>query len=200
MNPYITMPQITRETSSGFIKDTLQDEMFQHREVLCIGEINTDSVNSLIIQLHHLHRQSPDSEITMYINSPGGEVTSGLALYDVMQGISCSIRTVCMGTAASMGALLFLSGNQRDILPHSKVMLHDPLVSGGIGGSALEVERRAQQLMQTREITARIIAKHTGKTLKKIYEVTKQDSYFNAEEAVAFGLADRIITEMRGGI
>jgi len=196
----IYTPQITRETSSGFIKDTLQEEMFQYREVLCIGEINTDSVNSLIIQLHHLHRQSPDGKITMYINSPGGEVTSGLALYDVMQGLPCPIRTVCMGTAASMGALLFLSGNQRDILPHSKVMLHDPLVSGGIGGSALEVERRAQQLMQTREITASIIAKHTGKMLKEIYKITAKDTYFDAKAAVAFGLADRIVTEMRGGI
>jgi len=197
----IYIPQITRETSSGFVKDTIQESMFQnHREILCVGEINAEHINALILQMRYLHSQSADAEIVMYINSPGGSVSDGLALYDIMQAISCPVRTVCMGTAASMGALLFLSGNQRDILPHSKVMLHDPLVSGGIGGSALEVERRAQQLMQTREITARIIAKHTGKTLKKIYEVTKQDSYFNAEEAVAFGLADRIITEMRGGI
>jgi len=194
MNIYI--PQITRETSSGFIKDTLQEAMFQKREVQLFGEVTAMSIHALMLQMRYLHGQSADEEIVMYINSPGGSVSDGLALYDVMQAISCPVRTVCIGTAASMGALLFLSGNQREILPHSKVMLHDPLVSGGISGSALEIESRSKMLMKTRELTAKIIAKHTGKTLKEVYKITAKDTYFDAEEAVAFGLADRIIYEM----
>ena len=197
MNTYLTMPQITRETSSGYIKDTIQETMFQnHREVQLYGEVTAESMHTLMLQVRYLYSQSADDEIVMYINSPGGSVSDGLALYDIMQAISCPVRTVCTGTAASMGALLFLAGNQRDILPHSKVMLHDPLISGGISGSALEIDRRAQQLMQTREITAKIIAKHTGKSLEDIYEITQRDSYFSAEEAVAFGLADNIIHSM----
>lgn len=191
----VSLPVITKENSSGFVRTTLQDEMFMTREVYCLGEINADNVNGLILQLQYLSRQS-DDQITMYINSPGGSVSDGLALYDVMKSIKNSIRTVCVGTAASMGALLFISGDKREILTHSRVMIHDPLVSGGIGGSALEIERRSKQLMMTREITAGIIALQSGKTLEEIYEITKQDTYFSAKEAVDFGLADKIITQM----
>ena len=188
-------PVIIKENSSGYIKTTLRDELFLTREVQCFGEISEESVGSLILQLQYLSRQSAE-EITLYINSPGGLVADGLALYDVMKGIANPIRTVCVGTAASMGALLFLSGNQRDILPHSRVMLHDPLISGGVGGSALKVDRLSRNLMKTREITAAIIAQHTGKRLEEIYEVTANDTYFDAKEAVAFGLADRIIENL----
>ena len=128
----------------------------------------------------------------MYINSPGGSVSDGLALYDVMAGISCPIRTVCVGMAASMGSLLFAAGNKRDMLPHATVMIHDPLTTG-ISGSALSVDQASRRLMETREITASILADHTGHTIEEVYEKTRQDSYFNAEEAVAWHLADRII-------
>ena len=116
------IPNIIRETSEGLNQIPIQDILFQRREVECIGEITEDSVAALIIQLRYLHREAPEQEITMYINSPGGEVSSGLALYDVMKAIQCPIRTVCVGTAASMAAILFLSGDKRDMLAHSKVM------------------------------------------------------------------------------
>lgn len=188
----IETPMIIRETSQGDSRRSILDEMLLHREVECVGEINADSVYSLCRQLRHLQREDPHGEITMYINSPGGSVADGLALYDVMEGISCPIRTICLGTAASMGALLFAAGKQRDILPHGRVMIHDPLI-GQTGGSALQLHEISQSLMQTREQMGRLLAQFTGRTLEEIYEKTRRDSFFNAEEAVAFGLADRVI-------
>lgn len=190
------IPNIIRETSEGLNKIPIQDILFQRREVECIGEITEDSVAALILQLRYLHREAPEQEITMYINSPGGEVSSGLALYDVMKAIQCPIRTVCVGTAASMAAILFLSGDKRDMLAHSKVMIHDPLIPGGIGGSALKVDAVARNLMQTRQTIANIISRHTGKSLEDVLAKTASDSYFDAEQAVKWGLADRIIHEL----
>lgn len=189
---YFETPRVIRESSEGYQSYSILDEMLLHREVECVGEINAVSVYSLCRQLRHLQREDPGGEITMYINSPGGSVADGLALYDVMRGISCPIRTVCLGTAASMGALLFAAGSQRDILPHGRVMIHDPLI-GRTGGSALQLHEISQSLMQTRERMGQLLARFTGRTLEEIYEKTRQDTYFNAEEAVAFGLADRVI-------
>ena len=189
----IAEPRIITESSAGISLYNIQDAMLQHREVECVGEINSDSVYALCRQLRYLQQEDPQAEITMFINSPGGEVTSGLALYDVMQGLSCPIRTVCLGTAASMGALLFTAGTRRDIMPHGRVMIHDPLISGGIGGSALKIQEISRSLLHTREVTGQILARHTGKTLEEIYEKTAKDAWFTAEEAVEFGLADRII-------
>ena len=190
------IPNIIRETSEGLNQIPIQDILFQRREVECIGEITEDSVAALILQLRYLHREAPEQEITMYINSPGGEVSSGLALYDVMKAIQCPIRTVCVGTAASMAAILFLSGDKRDMLAHSKVMIHDPLIPGGVGGSALKVDAVARNLMQTRQTIANIISRHTGKSLEDVLAKTASDSYFDAEQAVEWGLADRIIHEL----
>ena len=186
-------PNIVKETANGFVCTTLQEELFYNREVECIGTIDRESVDSLIQQLLYLQRQNPKKPITMYINSWGGEVASGLALYDIMQGLSCPIRTICVGTAASMASLLFASGNKRDMLPHSRVMIHDPLIADMPGGSALKVEDVSNRLMNTRKTIAEILSKHTGKSLDEIYEKTSKDTYFNAEEAIEFGLADKIV-------
>ena len=186
-------PRIIKETSSGLFLYHIQDEMLRCREVECVGEINSESVYAISRQLRYLQSQDPEEEITLYINSPGGEVSSGLALYDVMKGISCPIRCVCIGSAASMGAVLFAAGDRRDILPHGRIMIHDPLIAGGVGGSALKLQDISRNLMKTREALCGILAKHTGKRLEEIYEKTAKDSWFDAEEAVSFGLADRII-------
>lgn len=192
----IMAPSLIRETSEGFSRCAIQDEMFQRREIECVGEITEESVYSLILQLRYLASENPDAAITMFINSPGGSVASGLALYDVMQAIHCPVRTVCTGIAASMAALLFISGSSREMLPHARVMVHDPLIPGGIGGTALKIDALAKDLMQVRETTAAIIAAHTGRSLDEVYAKTATDSYFNAGEAVAWGLADRIIHEL----
>lgn len=196
MNLFLMTPNIIKESSEGTTYCPIQDELFNvRRSIEVVGEITRESVYSLILQLRYLQQADPEKEITMYINSPGGSVTDGLALYDVMAAVTCPIRTVCVGMAASMGSLLFAAGNKRDILPHAKVMIHDPLTTG-IQGSALSVEEASRRLMETREITASILAEHTGHTIEEVYEKTKTDSYFNAQEAVDWRLADRIIHEI----
>ena len=187
--------RIIKETSRGYDLIPIQDEMLSHREIELVGEVDANSVNEIIRQLRYLQREDPEGEITIYINSPGGSVDSGMALYDVMKAISCPVRTVCVGLAASMAALLFVSGSQRDMLPHSRIMIHDPLITR-TGGSALQLKAITDDLMETRQIIAKVIAEHSGKTVEEILEKTATDTYFRAEDAVEFGLADHIITSL----
>lgn len=194
MSYYI--PTIIRETSEGTARIPIADMMFQRREVWLTGEITSEVADAVISQILHLDAEDPDAEITMYIDSPGGSVTAGLSIYDVMQAVSADIHTVCVGTAASMAAVLFAAGDRREILRHGEVMIHDPLVSGGISGSALAVQDKSDRLMAKRKVLSGILAQHTGKNIKQIYKVTAKDTYFGAEEAVAFGLADAVIEKM----
>lgn len=194
MSYYI--PAIIRETSEGTVRVPIADMMFQRREVWLTGEITSEVADAVIAQILHLDAEDPDAEITLYIDSPGGSVTAGLSIYDVMQAVSADIHTVCVGTAASMAAVLFASGDRREILRHGEVMIHDPLVSGGISGSALTVQDKSNRLMEKRKVLSSILAEHTGKSVKQIYKVTAKDTYFGAEEAVAFGLADSIVEKM----
>ena len=192
---FVYQPQIIRETAEGLNRLDIRDEMLDQRELELMTSVDAESCAVVIRGLLHLQRQDPTMPITLYINSPGGEVQSGLALYDVMQAVSCPIRTVCLGMAASMGALLFIAGDEREILPHSRIMIHDPLI-GSMGGSALSVKARADDLMRIRDITAAVIAEHTGMTLDQVFQLTAQDTYFEAEAAVEAGLADRVIHEL----
>ena len=189
-------PCILKETSEGIARYTLTDALFQKREIMIIGEITAELVNSVIMQIRYLQNEDPEKEITLFINSLGGEVASGLSLYDVIQSVKCPIRTICVGTAYSMGALLFISGKKREILPHARVMIHDPLIVDGVGGSALKIENISKNLLKSRTITAEIIAKHSGRTLEEVLEKTSVDTYFDANEAIEFGLADEIIYEI----
>ncbi len=190
-------PSILNETRSGLCAHSISDEMFRRREIMLSDDITQQTADSLVSQLIELAHEDPKGEITFYINSSGGEVASGLALYDVMQSVPCPIRTVCVGKAASMAALLFAAGDTRDILPHAYVMIHDPLIGGGgLSGSALSIRSESDLLMRIRETMCELLAKHTGKTLDEIYEKTATDSYFYAEDAVGFGLADRVITTL----
>ena len=184
---------IIRESVQGYTRIPVQDEMLMRREVECVGEIDADLVNALIREILFLQKENPNEEITMYINSPGGSVDSGMALYDVMKAVSCPIRTVCVGLAASMASLLFISGDKRDMLEHSRIMIHDPLITN-TGGSALKLSAISEDLMETRRIIADVIAEHSGKSREEIYEKTASDCYFRAKEAIDFGLADNIIS------
>ena len=194
MSYYI--PTIIRETSEGTARIPIADIMFQRREIWLTGEITSEVADAVIAQILHLDAEDPDAEITLYIDSPGGSVTAGLSIYDVMQAVTADIHTVCVGTAASMAAVLFAAGDRREILRHGEVMIHDPLVSGGISGSALTVQDKSDRLMAKRKVLSGILAEHTGKSVKQIYKVTAKDTYFGAEEAVAFGLADAVIEKM----
>lgn len=193
---FVYQPQIIRETAEGLNRLDIRDEMLDQRVLELMTSVDAESCAVVIRGLLHLQRQDSTTPITLYINSPGGEVQSGLALYDVMQAVSCPIRTVCLGMAASMGALLFIAGDEREILPHSRVMIHDPLIGAGAGGSALSVKARADDLMRIRDITADVIARHSGMSIERVFELTASDTYFEAEEAVEAGLADRVITRL----
>lgn len=193
---FVYQPQIIRETAEGPNRLDIRDEMLDQRVLELMTSVDAESCAVVIRGLLHLQRQDSTTPITLYINSPGGEVQSGLALYDVMQAVSCPIRTVCLGMAASMGALLFIAGDEREILPHSRIMIHDPLIGAGAGGSALSVKARADDLMRIRDITAGVIARHSGMSIERVFELTASDTYFEAEEAVEAGLADRVITRL----
>lgn len=192
----IYQPQIIRETAEGLNRLDVRDEMLSHRELELASAVDAQSCATIIRGLLYLQRCDANAPVTLYINSPGGEVQSGLALYDVMQAVSCPVHTVCLGMAASMAALLFIAGDERQMLPHSRVMIHDPLIGGGLGGSALSVKARADDLMRIRDITANVIARHTGMALEQVFALTASDTYFEAEQAVAQGLADRIVTSL----
>ena len=196
MSTFSYSPQIMQETALGLERFDMRDEMLACRELELCGPVDAESVADIIRGLRHLQKADPAAPITLFINSPGGEVQSGLALYDVMSAISCPVRTVCLGLAASMAALLFIAGDTRDMLPHSRVMIHDPLIGAGAGGSALSVKARADDLMRIRDITAGVIARHSGMPIERVFELTASDTYFEAEEAVEAGLADRVITSL----
>ena len=188
-------PNIIKETAHGIDLIRIEDELFKEREIFLNDTVNADTMNSLLKQLMYLNKDSPGEEITLYINSPGGEVSSGVAVYDYMKLIPSPIRTVCVGTAASMGAILFLAGDRREMLPHSQLMIHDPAPGGGTmeGMKPAQMEERLKSLKKVQKILCEIISEKTGKSLKEVQSKTQKDSYFDAEEAVEFGLATSII-------
>lgn len=189
-------PLIMRETARGMERFRVEDAFFERRELFLTTEINADSAGELVKQFMYLSQEDPDEEITLYINSPGGEVNSGLALYDCMQLVETPIRTVCTGLAASMGSVIFLAGDRREMFPHAQIMIHDPHYGGGIEGlKPLELQERIESLMHNRSVIGELIAKKTGRSIEEIYEKTQKDSYFNAEEAIRFGLADAVVSK-----
>ena len=187
------MGLILQESSRGIDKYMPEDYLLKKRVLFFTDEVNAESSNRMIEYLLYLDLENPGEEITICINSPGGEVVSGLAVYDTIRSLKSPVRTVCIGTAASMGSILFLAGEKREMLPHTKVMIHDPLISGLNGRKkALELEKEAAQLMETRAIIAGIIADRSGRTLEEVYEKTKEDCFLDAEEALDFGIATDI--------
>lgn len=189
------MANIIKETVRGFDVVTIEDELLTGREIFMVDSVDARTSNELLKQLMYLERQDSESEITIYINSPGGEVISGLAVYDYISMMKAPVRTVCIGTAASMGAILFLAGKKRQMLPHTRLMIHDPSYSHhDIGGrKPHEIQHELDKLNETRAALAEIIAEKTGRTLEEIYEVTANDTYYSASEAIDFGLATEIL-------
>ncbi len=189
------MANILKETVRGTDCIKIEDELLSRREIFLTEEVNAETSNELIKQLMYLERQDSGKEITLYINSPGGEVISGLAVYDLISLMKSPVRTVCTGTAASMGAILFLAGKKREMLPHTRLMIHDPSFGGGsIGGKkSHELRHELEKLDEVREALAKIIAEKTGRPLEEIYDVTSDDTFYSAEEAITFGLATGIM-------
>lgn len=166
------------------------------------GQVDTDSANLIIAQLLYLEAEDPDKEINLYINSPGGMVTAGLAVYDTMQYIRAPITTICMGMAMSFGAVLLTAGTKgkRFCLPNSRIMIHQPLIYGeGISGQVTDIEIESKEMQETKERLNTIIARHTGQTIAKVTADSERNFYMSAEEAKAYGLVDEII-DLRKGI
>jgi ATP-dependent Clp protease protease subunit len=164
------------------------------------GQVSTDSANLVIAQLLFLEAEDPEKEINLYINSPGGMVTAGLAVYDTMQYIRCPITTICMGMAMSFGAVLLTAGTKgkRFALPHSRIMIHQPLIhGGGISGQATDIAIEAKEIIDTKRKLNEIIAKHCGQSAEKVERDSERNYYMSAEEAKAYGLIDEVISRKK---
>ena len=187
-------PTIEVESYNGVREISLMTKHFGNRKLFLNGEVTDEMANSFVSELLYLSQSN--EPIDIYINSPGGSVNAGLVIYDVIQACEgkLPINMYCTGMAASMGAVLLAGGQKgrRYILPHSKVMIHEPLISRGMGGSATTIKKTAESILETKAITNGILAKHTGKSVEEIDEATAFDNYLNAEEAIAFGLCDEI--------
>ena len=186
-------PTIEVESAHGVREVSLDTRHLMNRRIFIHGEINDESANDFLSQMLYLEQESSEA-ITIYINSPGGCVNAGLVIYDCIQSSNLEINIICAGMAASMAAIILAGGQEgrRYILPHSKVMIHEPLISNGVGGSATSIKNISDSIIETRELVNNILAKHTGKSLKEVNKATSFDNYMNAEEAIKFGLCDSI--------
>lgn len=195
---HIWIPTIEVEGVNGTREVSLYTRHLANRNIFLNGEINRDMANFFVMQLLYLE-ETPDEPVNIYINSPGGEVNAGLMIYDAIRGSKLEINMICTGLAASMAAVLLAGGQRgsRYILRHSKVMIHEPLPANGVGGSATSIRKISESIIETRELVNGILAKHTGKTLEEINEATSFDNYMSAEEAIAFGLCDRITDSVK---
>lgn len=182
---------IIKETARGLERISFEEEMLSKRQISLVGEVNSDSMHKLLCQLMYLESEAPGEEITLFINSSGGECESGLAVYDYINIMSSPIKTVCTGSAASMGAILFLSGKKREMLPHTRIMVHDPSYGNCniAGAKPAEISILLDNLKEMQKTLCEIIMKHTGKSRTEVLAITKNDTYFNSGEAIKFGLA-----------
>ena len=193
MSPLI--PIVIEETSRGERAFDIYSRLLNERIIFLGTPIDDEIANLVVAQLLHLESEDPDKDISIYINTPGGSVYGGLAIYDTIQFIKPDVQTTCVGIAASMGALLLASGAQgkRMALPNAKVLIHQ--VSGGFEGQATDIEIHAREIIDTRRRLDEIIAKHTGQDLEKVSKDTDRDYFMSAEEAAVYKLIDRVITE-----
>jgi len=193
MNIINTQPMLIQESARGYENIRLEDALFQNHKIFLTDEITTESAISVIKQLMILDKSDDSSPIQLYISSPGGSCDAALAIYDTMQSMEKKIDVYCVGVSASMAAVLFCAASgKRYIYPNAKLMIHDPLIQK-TGGNALQLKAISDSLLEYRETIGKLLAKNTGKTLEEIYELTKQDTYMNAEECIRNNFADFIV-------
>ncbi len=187
------VPYVVEQTSRGERSYDIYSRLLQDRIVMLGGEVTDDSANSIVAQLLFLQAQDAKKEISMYINSPGGSVTAGLAIYDTMQFISCPVATYCIGQAASMGAVLLTAGakGKRYALPNARIMIHQPW--GGAEGKASDIEITAREILRLKEILNQILASHSGKPFDDVVRDTDRDHFMSAEDACTWGLIDKVL-------
>ena len=187
------VPMVVEQTNRGERSYDIYSRLLEDRIVFLCDEVNDTTASLVVAQLLFLEAQDPDKDINLYINSPGGSVSAGLAIYDTMNFIKCDVSTTCIGMAASMGAFLLSSGakGKRFALPNSEIMIHQPL--GGAQGQASDIKIHAEHILKTREKLNKILAKNTGKDLKTIELDTERDNFMSADDAMAYGLIDKVI-------
>ena len=188
------VPYVIEKTSRGERSYDIYSRLLKDRIIFLGEEVNDASASIVVAQLLFLEAEDPDKDIHLYINSPGGSVTAGMAIYDTMQYIKCDVSTICIGMAASMGAFLLAGGakGKRLALPNAEIMIHQP--SGGSQGQATEIEIAAKHILKTKEKLNKILAENTGKDLEQVTADTERDNWLSADEAVAYGLIDKIVT------
>jgi ATP-dependent Clp protease, protease subunit len=188
------VPMVVEQTARGERAYDIYSRLLKERVVFVVGPIEDYMANLIVAQLLFLESENADKDIALYINSPGGSVSSGLSIYDTMQFIKSDVSTICVGQAASMGAVLLAGGTpgKRFCLPHSRVMIHQPLA--GFQGQASDIDIHAREVLLTRERLNRILSKHTGQSMEKIAQDTDRDNFMGGDAAVAYGLIDRVLT------
>jgi ATP-dependent Clp protease protease subunit len=188
------IPYVVESTGRGERSYDIYSRLLKDRIVFLGGTVTDDVANLITAQLLFLESEDPDKEVNMYINSPGGSVTAGLAIYDTMQFVKPPVSTLCVGQAASMGSFLLAAGakGRRYALPHSRILIHQ--LSGGFEGQAADIEIQAREALRQKEILNEVLARHTGKTVKQIEKDTDRDNFMSAAQAVEYGLIDEVIT------
>jgi len=188
------VPIVVEQTARGERSFDIYSRLLKERVIFLVGQVEDYSANLVVAQLLFLESENPDKDIHLYINSPGGSVTAGMSIYDTMQFIKPDVSTLCIGQAASMGALLLAGGanGKRYCLPHSRVMIHQPL--GGFQGQASDFDIHAREILAIRERLNKILAHHTGQPLEKIQQDTDRDNFLSSQQAVDYGLIDKVLT------
>jgi len=193
------IPIVIEQSSRGERAYDIYSRLLKDRIIFMGEQVQDSMANTVIAQMLFLESEDPDKDINLYINSPGGSVTAGLAIYDTMQYIKPDISTICMGQATSMGALLLAAGakGKRYALPHARVMIHQPL--GGVQGQATDIDIQAREILKIKDLIHKILVKHTGQPMEKLRQDTERDYFMDAGEAMRYGIVDRIIIEREMG-
>jgi ATP-dependent Clp protease, protease subunit len=195
--PYMPVPYVIEQTHRGERTYDIYSRLLKDRIILLGTEIDDDVANAIVAQMLFLESEDPDKEINLYVNSPGGSVTAGLAIYDTMQYVRPPVATICVGQAASMGAVLLLAGakGKRQALPNARIMVHQPM--GGARGQASDVEIHAREILRMRAMLNDLISKHTGQSLERVEKDTDRDYFMGAQEAKTYGIIDEVVSVNR---
>jgi len=195
MSSSLFVPTVIESTGRGERAYDIFSRLLRERIIMVNGPIEDTMANLVVAQLLFLAAENSEREINVYINSPGGAVTAGLAIYDTMRSLPCPVSTTCVGFAASFGTILLMAGDKglRRTLPHARIHMHHPLINGGIGGQATDIDIQAREIMHTRDVLNEIIQHHTGQTLERIKRDTDRDYFMSAPEAIEYGIVDEVL-------
>jgi ATP-dependent Clp protease protease subunit len=193
------VPIVVEQTARGERSYDIYSRLLKDRIIFLGTAINDEVANLTIAQLLFLEMENPEKDVHLYINSPGGSVSAGLGIYDIMQFVKCEVRTYCTGLAASMGSLLLMAGSKgkRYVLPHARVMIHQPLIQGGLGGSASDIEIHARELIDMKARLTNLYVRHTGQSFEQLTRDMDRDNFMSAEQSVKYGLADQIVVQRK---